>query len=457
MFSFADRIRSSFLLVIIFCICSFSVFSQESDEKEEKSDKEEIQSLVEERTDTLRYGIDSEVISLLEKLIDEKEDNLSDIIAEIYAETSNNAVMEKAVDYFIAVDYSSAVVYAEKRIEKWEDEDIDVITSSLRYISKYPGDSTEELIMPLVEHDSKTLASSALSALGKCGTDTSADYLLDLLEDDDYDEDLKPTIIKSLGAMKSEMAVDILIEILEDIDEEKSWRWTACEALGDIGHPDALDSIRQALNDDDTYLRSYAVKALRNFDGVDEVLMQSLKDSFWRVRVSAAEALGERSSKDAVDILIYKAKKDPENNVKIAAVEALGKIGDKESLEFLRELYEKNTTPQAIRTKAAEIIIEKDLKNSIDIITKVLAEEWEKDSSPVLSYTCKFLSTAEESRLEPIFERMLGHNDVAIKIYGIRGIKNNGFSSMKEKIEKLSEEGNNNAVRRAALSAVEEL
>jgi HEAT repeat protein len=259
--------------------------------------------------------------------------------------------------------------------------------------------------------------------------------------------------------MRSEKSIDILIEILEDVDEEKSWRWTACEALGKIGSTDALAVIEQTMQDKDTYLRAYAVKALAGFDTaeVEDELIQSLKDSFWRVRVSAAEALGERKSKNAVNILIYKAKKDPENNVKVAAVKALGQIADADSMEFLRELFKKSTTVQSLRTVAAEIIIREDLKASLDTINVVLSEEWEKENSAVLSYTCKFLSKTEYSELEQIFERMLNHKDLAIKIYGIRGIQLNGFTAQKERLESLTKEGVNNAVRKAALGALEQL
>ena len=367
--------------------------------------------------------------------------------------------MNAAVNYFIRIDYDGAVDTAGEIIRNWEEESFNTLSVSLRYFSAYPEDGSEDIIFPLVNHDTKTLAAAALTAIGNCGSEASVEPLLDLLDDDDYHDELKPTIIKALGDIGSEKALDLLIDILEDIDEEKSWRWSACEALGKIAHPDALPAIEFALQDSDTYLRSYAVKALASFkdDEVEDILIQSLKDSFWRVRVSAAEALGERKSREAVDILIYKAKKDPENNVKLAAIEALGEIADSNSMDFLRDLYRKSNTTQTVRTKSAEIIIKNDLASSIPVITEVLDQEWEKDNSPVLSYTCKFLSTEKNIKLEPLFERMLGHKDVAVKIYGIRGIQLNRFSSMKDRLEELTNEKINNSVRKAALGALEQL
>lgn len=444
-----------FYLTIIILLFSSYIFAEEIEK--EITEKDELISITEERRETLNYGIDSEIISLLDKMKDEEDTTLADAVNEVFTGTNNSNILNACVNYFIKIKYADASETAENKIQNWEDEDFSTLSASLRYISEFPNDKSEEIILPLAKHDNKTLASAALTALGKCGSEKSADALLDFLEDDDFHEDLKPTIIRALGDIGSEKSIDILIDILEDVYEEKSWRWTSCEALGKIGHPDSLPVIRQTLQDKDTYLRAYAVKALAGFEDaeVEDELIQSLKDSFWRVRVSAAEALGERKSKNAVNILIYKAKKDPEPNVKIAAVKALGQISDAESMEFLRELYKKNTTLASLRTEAVGIIIQEDLAASIDIITVVLAEEWEKETSPVLSYTCKFLSKAENQKLETLFERMLNHNNVAIKIYGIRGIQLNGFKSQKERLESLTKEGINNAVRKAALGALE--
>jgi len=43
---------------------------------------------------------------------------------------------------------------------------------------------------------------------------------------------------------------------------------------------------------------------------VEELLIQGLKDSFWKVRVNAAESLGELVSKEAVEILDFLLKRN---------------------------------------------------------------------------------------------------------------------------------------------------
>ncbi len=432
--------------------------ADEQTKADEKKAEEQLKSLDEDRRDTLLYGIDSEVTELIDKLTSEKDSKFTPEISEIYSAALNPSIISSCVNYFITVEFDGAGEKSRDIISNFEDENNNSLSAALRYVSTYPDEESEDIIINLVDNENKLLASAAITALGKCGTEKSADTLLDYLEDDDFPEELKPTIIKALGEMKSEISVDILIEILDDIDEEKSWRWNACEALGKIGDPEALPSIKEALLDKDTYLRSFAVKALSSYEGsdIEKTLIQSLRDSFWRVRVSAAEALGERKTKEAVDILIYKAEKDPEANVKKAAVKALGEIGTKESFEFLREAFGSSSTSAGIRALCAQTVIEKDLSASLDTVKKVFAEEYEKETSPILGHVCNFLSKQENSGLKDLYLRMLDHNDVAIKIYGIKGIELNGFKDLKEKLEAITESAGNNAVKKNALSVLEE-
>jgi hypothetical protein len=53
---------------------------------------------------------------------------------------------------------------------------------------------------------------------------------------------------------------------------------------------------------------------------------------------------------------------------------------------------------------------------------------------------------------------MLGHpSSINIKIYGLRGIRLNGFSGLKGEVEKLTGEETARPIRKLALSVMEEL
>jgi len=242
-----------------------------------------------------------------------------------------------------------------------------------------------------------------------------------------------------------------------DIDEEKSWRWYACQSLGKIGASESFAVLKSLLGDEDPNLRTFAVEGIGYFDSDEtgEILISALRDSFWKVRVSAAMQLGELEESDAVGILIYKAGKDPENNVRKEAIKALGLIGGSEGFDYLLELAGSTRTNPAIWTSAVDSLVDNNLQDSMDVFTKMIEDEWEKENSFHLEYLAKSLSIQEGGFLQTLTGQFMDHSSINLKIYGLRMAEKNAFNSYRERIEELSAEENPNAVRKTALSALE--
>ena len=210
---------------------------------------------------------------------------------------------------------------------------------------------------------------------------------------------------------------------------------------------------------DDPLVRSYAVSSLGYFDSekAETALIQSLRDSFWRVRVNGAKALGERKSEEAVSILIYKATRDPEVRVRLEAIEALGNIATREAFDAIQEIYKKEGSDMKLRSAALEALASGDIDNSLSVFEQIIDSQWEISRSSMLELTAKRLSRCQSSDLERIFERFLLHPELTVKIHGIRGIRYNKFSGLKSRIEELSSEGNHRSIRKEALAALEVL
>lgn len=442
----------------------FLIFSPFLYAEDEKAEEEEVKSLTEERRDILLYGIDSQVIDLLEDLEEEKDDGLVEEAAEIYRSTLSRKVKQAVLAYFSEIDYTDAATDVLDDLVTYDEDDLppEVISASIRYISEAPEgkkkDATD-LFMELCRHEDDMVSQAAIQAVGLCDDRRCVDFLLELYEDDDMSDPKKGVILKSLGTMGAKEAVPLLEEILANEDEERSLRWNACQALGAIADEDTLPALRNALGSDDTYLRSYAVAALKSFEGeeIEALLIQALKDSFWRVRTSAAETLGERGSKAAIPILIFKADKDPENNVRLAALKALGTLGSSEALDYIRSVFEDKRSNPALRLESAGLLIENDLEGSFETVETVLADSWEDDNKTFLNTLGKHLSLQEYGKLDTLFEKMLDHPELTMRLYAIRGIARNNFSRLKPRIEALSEEGNPAVVRKEALAALEKM
>ena len=430
--------------------------------QETEDEKEEIRSISAERRELLLYGIDSQVIELVGKLIEEKNDILAGEVLATFKLTLNPKVKSKILEYFTEIDFAGARAEALEIIDTPE-ESSELVIGAIRYLTEEPTAELAEHFLTLVNAENQEIARAAIKGIGLTENAESAEVLLGLLDDSDYPADLKSEIIIALGDLKNPVAVTRLLEILEDENEDVTWRRYACASLGKIADPTALPVIEKVLYDDDAMLRSYAVGSLNFFsdERVVDLLAAALKDSFWRVRVSAAKSLGALGNPEAVPILVFKAERDPEMNVRNEAVRALGEIANSEALEALREIYGSDHSPHVLRVTSAEILAEKDLAKSLDLFKSVIDKHWGKDTTRILEKTALILSRTESrtesASLESFYARFIESGELVIMIYGIRGIAKNKLSSLSSTVEELSGEGNHRTIRKEALAALEQL
>ena len=449
------RYLTLFLFVIFLGGAFFSLTAEDSGDNQE-----EIRSLREDRERTLRYGVDSSMLGLMDDLIEEENDQFNDIIFEEAQLALNPEVAIRTFTLFTATEDRIAEDWAIDILENNDLYPVKLIVAALGYLSENLPRKAGDVVIELMKHDERLVAQAAVTALGKSADDRFAEDLMDLMDDKYFHEDLKTTVITALGDLKAETAIDLLTEIVEDEEEEKGLRWRACQALGKIAHPDSFDVLARLFSDPDKTLRSYATEALGHYrtDEAEKYLIRALRDSAWEDRVKAVDQLGQRESSKAVDSLIYMAESDPELVVKREAVKALGNIADSKSLEFLRKTGSSTTgTNPQLWVQAIEILIEKDFTRSFDDLMKIVEQEWTKDNSYFLNQIGIQFSRKEEAALSPVFERFLDHKEINIKLYGIRGIGLNRFSSLKERLEALTDEGQARVIRQNALDALERL
>ena len=440
------------LLLTLFFLSQFAFGQAEPAEEGEK-----IQSLTDERRELLLYGIDNQVIELINDLAEEKNEILAGEVLAAYKMTRNPRIKSEILNYFTEIDFRGAIDEALAVVDSFEDQPVELLNASIGYLTDDPVDDLAEHLSPLLEAVDRETVRVAIKGIGLSGDTDAAKRLLGYLDDRDFDSNLKPEIILALGELRQPVAIDRLVEILEDEDENSTWRRYACASLGKIGDMSALPAIEKVLFDEDAMLRSYAVGSLRYFSGdeVEQLLAESLKDSFWRVRVSAAKGLAELGAVSTVPILIFKAEKDPEMNVRIEAVRALGTIADPRALEALRRFYRKDLTPHELRVISAGILAEKDLPASLDIFKEVIDKHWGKDTTRILERTAQILSQTESDLLEQLYSRFLDSGELVVMIYGIRGIAKNRLDSLIEAVEELAAEGNHRSIRKEALAALE--
>jgi hypothetical protein len=266
-------------------------------------------------------------------------------------------------------------------------------------------------------------------------------------------------VILALGELAAADAVEPLIQLVGDGEEEAVLRRYACDALGKIGDERAVPVLKEAYRANDTWLRAYAVYALSQFDDPEtgDFLMRALRDSFWRVRVSAAKGLADLGLGDAVPILTYKAERDPVTQVRVEAAKALAAIDSAEATTNLEELVSEPRTPLSLRVESIQALVESDLKAHLPFVMDTIAADWDDPDSRLVEEVCRMLSQQKAPELRKAYEMMLAHPSFVIQIYGVRGIAQNGFRDLTDELRALTAKGHHRSLRSTAVAALEQL
>ena len=163
---------------------------------------------------------------------------------------------------------------------------------------------------------------------------TLADWLEALSDPDDA---TREEAAQALIGQADASALDALLGALED--EYWSVRLYVGHALARIGGPRVIEALIPMLGDLIKECRDGAVEDFVTMGtAAVERLIAALRDDRWRVRESAARALGVIRDKRAVDGLIG-ALRDRDGAVKTVAAEALGRIGDPKAIKGVMALF----------------------------------------------------------------------------------------------------------------------
>ena len=411
--------------------------------------------------ETLLFGIDSEVDSILGQIAQAGETGLDDLIVERFASTRSDSLRTRIVEHF--TDLESPVLGAEVRALVLSEQRLanDLLRASSSYLSRVVEDPTPELLERYAEiaEDADLLAASvAIDAMGRNGSPEAVGQLLEL-----YDRlsssDLRAAVIRALGETGSTDAVPMLTAIASDEFAESSLRQYSAEALGRIGAPESVELLTELLATDDSLLRAYATYGLGFYDTEEAaaLLEESLRDSFWRVRVSALEALGEQQRSEALPAVAYKARRDPERPVREEAIRALARIGTPESVGILRELALDEDLGEVERILAVEQLAESASAETAEVFAQIVEEEWEREGSKLLDAVGRIVSENAARGYAPLYDTLLEHPNFIIRLYAMRGIGEAEVRGRAEALKQVARDNPPGLVRRTALIALEKM
>ncbi|MBO4404439.1 MAG: HEAT repeat domain-containing protein, partial [Treponema sp.] len=289
-------------------------------------------------TDTFKYGLETEISSLIDELTKNEDTRFVEPIYELFYSTKTPAVRNKILTYFTKLKDPCLCDYAVDVINDPYDEKKETVDLCFKYAVEVECHEAVGGLVDLVEKEEEDYFNGALSALAELGSEREADFLADYLDRDDLTAAQRQSLMRALGKMKALSTWDKLAAIAQDEDENNFVRMYAAEAIGAMEKKESEDILYSLYESDDPNMRIYVLKGISHFktERADELILQALRDPQYKVRLEAVNAVKERKMKSAVPYIVYRCKhKDEEKAVKEKCWAVLAMLDTKEGNEYL--------------------------------------------------------------------------------------------------------------------------
>ena len=409
---------------------------------------------------TLLYGIDSQVLEVVQRIASTRDDRFTKELASVLTDTRSTEVKKAILQLFGDQGVKDGEGAARQVLGDTEHPTGDVVVAAIRYLSVIHAAGLPLLVIPLMDSKDNAVAIEAIQSCGKSGEAACAAALEVKLKSPDFPDALRPDVILALGDLKDQKAVDDLIAIAKNPDQDKVQRVYAADALGKIGDARAVPVLKAMFSEGDALVRAYAASALAHF-GLGDVfpmLIQGLKDDDWKVREQCAKALtgtlsaGQADS--ALPILDYKARYDPVSQVRVAAIMAIGGMSGSQGEDTLAMLYQGAGFPPETRENALKALVARSVPKAAEAAKAVIAAQGKGVDQRPIEATARVLAEAQGADLKEVFTTMLTSPDQVVRAYAVRGIGANSFSDLKDRLKDMSTKDPSPLVQREAARAL---
>lgn len=422
-------------------------------EKAEKAAlKDEGKKSVENRQETIKFGIESEIVSLIKDLIDNDDPRFSKDLYELFYSTKSVQVREKIIEYFTKQKDPCIEDYAVEILMDPYDTKDSTVELLFRYVSEVKTTEASPCVLKLLESEDETYFNSALTAIGEIGGSAEAEFLVEYLERDDLSLNQRQNLMKVLGKLKVESTFDKLSEICQDEEENTFVRMYAAQAIGEMKKPEALPILVKLFEGSDPNFRVCVIKGISNFtekEAVD-VIIQGIKDGHWKVRQEAIDSCSKMQIAEAVPYIIYRAKNDPEKVIKDKCYEVLSKSKNAEAEKFLVDRITEKKIDDYARGKACEMLLKNTDAGRKEIAELALEIASDDKRKPLRYQIGKQIAKYPSSQFEEVCKVFMTSKDSMTCAIGIDMYATGRYSGAESRIKEISEDEKTGANYRKA-------
>ncbi|MCL2704899.1 MAG: HEAT repeat domain-containing protein [Spirochaetaceae bacterium] len=450
------KLHKLVLLIFFAFFSAILCFSQETTPTTEDNTI----SLRKERERILAFGLNNEVSGLIKEFIASKDLSYNDHLSKLFVTTKSDQIQRDIIELYTVIKSNNLINQVIDKIKDRDYETRSVIIAGIRYISEINAvKENHDIFMELLEDNQKDFRIEAIKVLAATGNKNYSKPLMDLYESDD-EAQVKLQILLDIGKLEDPETAEFLKDIASDKYLERTYRQYAINSLGYLKDENSFDDLVAAYKEDDPFIRIYAISAISKYDKREANLLihEAIRDENWRIRKQAITDAGNRKSNDFTQILIYRADNDPVEDIRNTSLTALAEIGGKEAFDFIRSKASDPKIGVKTRHHAFTLAVNKDTANSLEMIETIFAKESSASNKAFLESLTSELCRVEYSGLAPFFEKMLESSSVVIRIAGLRGIRLNKISSLKDKVKAIAEDQKQaTAVKNNAIATLEVL
>lgn len=321
--------------------------------------KDEGKNAIQDKKETIAYGIESEILSLIKDLIANDDPRFSEDLYELFYVTKSPAVREKILEYFTKQKDPCIEDYAVEVLDDPYDIKDSTVEMVFRYVSEVKTKEAVPCVINLLESEDETYFNGALTTIGEIGGESEAGYLVSYLDRDDLSVGQRQNLMKVLGRLKAASTWDKLSEICQDEEENSFVRMYAAEAIGAMKNPESIPILVKLFESSDPNFRVYVIKGLSYYTdpAAKAVIIQGIRDAHWKVRQEAIESAQKMELTEAVPYIIHRAKNDPEKVIKDKSYDAISKMKSNEANEFLVSQITDKKVNDTAKGKACEALL----------------------------------------------------------------------------------------------------
>lgn len=404
--------------------------------------KDEGKDAVKEKTETLKYGIESEILDMIKKLNDNEDPRFSADLYELFYQTKSVPVRDKIIEYFTKQEDPCIEDYAVEILDDPYDTRNSTVDLLFKYVSAVKTKEAVPAVLNLIESEDEQYFNQALAALGEIGGTDEAGFLIELLDRDDLTVNQRQNLMKVLGKIKALSTLDRITEIAQDEEENSFVRMYAAQAIGEMKDPKSIEILVDLFEGTDPNFRQYVIKGISNYDTPEakKVIIEGIRDAHWKVRIEAIESASKMKLEEAVEFIIYRAKNDPENVVKDKCYSVLGTFNSQKADDFLIEQIKNEKTADNAKLKSIEALLKQSKNGNGAIKDFALSIAADDKRKPIRYNVGKHLAKYPDPSFEEVCQKYLESKDAQTCALGLDMYASGRYESCEGKVKLIADD-----------------